>query len=345
MEVEYEQLKDTLLPILQCTTCNCDKLELTKASFEFDMSVPLHREHILCTKCGARYPITEDFIPVMWTPSLQEHLIGQSEKISVLGANIELYQVISNHYQHSRQDPQIALRIRNSAKRIIDSYEATDSKYHLDLGCGPGHVLGWLKEFNFLQVGLDVSIHNLRNARRNTGAVVVCADAVTLPFADKVFDLVTESSVLHHVEDWKSVVVESCRICKKTGGVLIDSEPSKGRVAWGPLAIAVYNARLPVYKILSYIKNNIYFRDRRQTKLNIMAEFHAQPGAGLSMEELRGIFESACFSVDIIVSPTADLKSVANPNRKHIVMNLLSGRNPWNPKYGMFTAIAKPASG
>jgi len=95
--------------------------------------------------------------------------------------------------------------------------------------------------------------------------------------------------------------------------------------------------------VLSYIKHDKYvFRDMRCAGLNAMAEIHHQPGRGFALEQLRGLFEGAGFAVDVILSPTPDLKSVARPNWKTIFLNLLSGRNPWNPKYGAFTAIAKP---
>jgi len=227
-------------------------------------------------------------------------------------------------------------------KRIVD-YENIDRGYHLDFGCGPGHVLGWLTQPNFLQIGLDVSINNLRNAHRNSGALVVWGDATNMPFSKEAFDVVTESSALHHIEDWKSVISESCRVCKKTGGVLIDSEPSSDQMAWGPLAIAVFNARFPFYRILSYIKRDKYlFRNIKQAKRNLQAEIDHQPGTGFPLEELRSSFEGAGFAADIIVSPDPELRSVAAPDWKSIVLNVLSGRNPWNPRYGSFTVIAKP---
>lgn len=350
-----EEFRDRLLPMLECIACHCSKLELVQESLEVELPIPLHSEHILCAECGTRYPITEDLIPIMWTPQLREYLLGQHESISEVGANVEIYDAISDDYQsYSRQDPLIGLRIRNAAGNIL-GYDATDTdsttsnsqvKRHLDFGCGPGHVLKWLKPLNLLQVGLDVSINNLRNARGDTGAFVVCGDATNMPFSDEIFDLVTESSALHHIKDWKTTILESCRVCRETGGVLIDSEPSKDQKAWGPVAVAVYNARFPIYRILSYVRRSKYmFRDLGQAKLNLMAEVYNQPGKGFPLEELEDMFQGGGFAVDVIVSPTPDLKSVARPDWKTIVLNLFSCRNPWNPKYGAFMAIAKPAAG
>lgn len=211
---------------------------------------------------------------------------------------------------------------------------------HLDYACGPGHVLGWLKIFGFKQVGLDVSLANLRNARRNTGCMVVCGDASNMPFSDEVFNLVTESSGLHHILDWKAVLSESCRVLDESGGLIIDSEPSDTQLAWSRLAVAVFNFRFPVYKLLSYFyKEKYMFRNIQQAKLNLKAEIHHQPGTGFPLSIVSDIIESAGLGVRIIESPSPDLRSVAKPNWKSILLNLLSGGNPWNPKYGSFTAI------
>jgi ubiquinone/menaquinone biosynthesis C-methylase UbiE len=187
---------------------------------------------------------------------------------------------------------------------------------------------------------MDVSLVNLRNARKATGALVLCGDAARMPFQDHVFDLVTEASVLHHILDWQSVVAESCRVCKPDGGVLLDAEPSREMVAFSKLAVFFFNLRFPVYKLLSYIwKDKYIFRDTEQAKLNLLAEIHHQPGTGFPLEVLHRIFENAGFNLYLYHSPGADLDTNRPPKIKNILLNLLSLRNPWNPKLGSFTAL------
>lgn len=111
---------------------------------------------------------------------------------------------------------------------------------------------------------------------------------------------------------------------------------------WSKLAVAVFNMRFPFYKLLSYVKKDRYiFRDIKQAKLNLLAEIHHQPGTGFPLDELEKEFVNNGFDVEIIKSSNSELKSVAKPNIKSIILNILSLRNPWNPNYGMFTAIAK----
>jgi len=163
-----------------------------------------------------------------------------------------------------------------------------------------------------------------------------------MPFVDGSFDLVTESSALHHIEGWKSAVSEACRVCTPRGGVLLDAEPTREQLAWGWLARVVFDCRLPIYKVMSYLRKDKYmFRSLQQAKLNLEAEIHHQPGTGFSLAELTSLFEATGFATEIIVSPTPELLSEANPSWKGVVLNVLSCRNPWNPKYGAFTALAK----
>lgn len=342
MDKYYQQLKEVLLPILRCTTCNGSKLTLQNDLMELALALPLHQESIRCVDCHTCYPLTEDSIPIMWSPSLKNYLMGEFSSDN-LAANIEIYNKTSDDYQYFvRQGTGITTRIQNAIKKVI-SYGSAQIFYHLDLGCGPGHILGDLKNQHLRQIGLDVSLVNLRNARKNTGALVVCGDASCLPFADHTLDLITESSVLHHIQDWQAVLREACRVCQDTGGIIIDSEPTKECMSWSPLAVALYQLRFPIYKILSYVKPEFYiFRDTKQAKLNQLAEIHHQPNTGFPLDELRNIFVQAGFEVEIILSPSPELQSRANLSRQLMILHLLSGHNPWNPKYGTFTAIAKP---
>jgi SAM-dependent methyltransferase len=312
--------------------------------------------HLLCADCNARYPITEDEIPIMWDADLRnfyaETNSSHADTCSAIDANIVIYDKISDDYNlFTRQDPKGAKRMKQAVTRILERRcggpgpsaggEGHARLYHLDFGCGPGHVLSWLKEFGFRQIGLDVSLKNLRNARRQTGCRVVCGNACNMPFADGSMDVVTEAAVLHHILDWKSAVAESIRICGTPGGVVIDGEPTKVQLAWSRLAIMVLNARFPVYRVLSYVMRDKYvFRDTEQAKLNLQAEVHHQPGTGIPLDEVEALFAKNGLSVEVVISPTPKLSSKANPGWKSIVMNVLSARNPWNPRYGSFIVMA-----
>ncbi len=356
---------EALLPLLRCPLCHsCTTLQVESGSAKGSALIPwiqLCDTRLLCSSCNAAYPITEDHIPIMWDETLRRTYTDADSSDteaqfrtsrSTLDANLAIYDSISDSYNlWSRRSLQNAARIRNAANRILAvrrgasaSSEAGDERtrlFHLDFGCGPGHVIGWLKDFGFLQIGIDVSLRNLRNARAQTGCLVVCGNACNMPFADASMDIITESSVLHHILDWRGAIAESIRICKHVGGIVVDSEPSKEEMAWSPLAVSVFKARFPIYKALSYFRRDKYiFRNTNQAKLNLQAEVHHQPGTGFPLDELEALFSNAGFDADIILSPTPELASRSRPNWKFIVLNILSARNPWNPHYGAFTAVA-----
>ncbi len=330
-----------LLPLLQCPLCGNAPLKKRPTAYPGQIPFDSAGSHLACQGCGESYPVTADLIPVMWSDSLKEQFLNDPHPDSSLGANIQIYDAISDDYQsYTRQLPENALRIQDGAGRILSHCPSEPPRYHLDFGCGPGHVMGWLKDEGLISVGMDVSLANLRNARKSTGALVVCGDAVQMPFKDQTFDLVTEASVLHHILDWQAAVSESCRVCKSAGGILLDAEPSQEMVAFSKLAVFVFDLRFPVYKLLSYIwKDKYIFRDTEQAKLNLLAEIHHQPGTGFPLGDLRQIFEQAGFNLYLYHSPGSDLDSTRPPKLKNIILNLLSFRNPWNPQLGSFTAL------
>ncbi len=333
---------DQTLPLLRCPACGAHPLARVAQPYPEDAPFDTAGEHLACPDCGTRYPITADLIPVMWTGSLREGMLPSSDAESNIGANIQIYDAISDDYQvYTRQLPANAQRIRDGARRILDAQPERDGpRYHLDFGCGPGHVIRWLADYGLTSVGLDVSLVNLRNTRKATGALVVCGDATQMPLVDDTFHLVTEASVLHHILDWRSVVREACRVAAPEGGILLDAEPSQEMVAFSKLAVAVFDLRFPVYKLLSYVwKEKYIFRDTAQAKLNLKAEVHHQPGTGFPLEEMTGLFTQAGYQLHVYHSPGADLDTTAPPKWKNIILNLLSLRNPWNPHYGSFTAI------
>lgn len=92
----------------------------------------------------------------------------------------------------------------------------------LELGCGEGRLLELLPN----AVGADYSILGLRQ-NRNVRDSVVCADAMTLPFADNSFDYVITNS-LHHMS-YRETLSEVGRVLKP-GGVFHCFEPNRWHV-------------------------------------------------------------------------------------------------------------------
>lgn len=91
---------------------------------------------------------------------------------------------------------------------------------HLDIGCGTGQSRRIYEGTFANYTGVDLSpvaIAAARAAHPNDEWVV--ADATQLPFPDSAFDVVTFSSVLHHIPDFSPAVREAFRVLRPGGRV------------------------------------------------------------------------------------------------------------------------------
>ena len=109
----------------------------------------------------------------------------------------------------------------------------------LDVGCGTGRCLRFLKE-----EGLPIAltgvepVQALREIGRQKGLdakELVEGNALALPFADGTIDVVCAFGVLHHIEDHDKAVSEMCRVARRA--VFISDCNNFGQ--GGPLARAV----------------------------------------------------------------------------------------------------------
>lgn len=96
----------------------------------------------------------------------------------------------------------------------------------LDVGCGTGGNLPWLKKFG-LVYGLDFSRSALDYAEQAGYCRLWQAGAEDMPLEDKQYDLVTALDVLEHVKNDSVALSEMCRVLKP-GGYLLITVPAYG---------------------------------------------------------------------------------------------------------------------
>lgn len=104
-----------------------------------------------------------------------------------------------------------------------------DAGMILDVAAGRGEflrfVLRSLRTWNGA-AGIDIDPASLTMAKENLGdlpVTLVTGSALSMPFPDHVFDTVTLSNSLHHIEDLEALFAELKRVCR-TDGVLIINE-------------------------------------------------------------------------------------------------------------------------
>jgi len=88
------------------------------------------------------------------------------------------------------------------------------AKTAIDIGCGTGYFTRWLVSQGLEVVGLDPSVHMLREARHRGAASCVLGDALNLPFADRSFDLAVFVTSLEFISDPARALAEASRVAR-----------------------------------------------------------------------------------------------------------------------------------
>ena len=99
----------------------------------------------------------------------------------------------------------------------------------LDIGCGTGYSMVWLRErFKFREVyGVDLSPHASAFWKTRGLDTVALASADGLPFAESEFDLVTCFDVIYQLNDERaSAAISEMNRVLRPGGLLFIREPA-----------------------------------------------------------------------------------------------------------------------
>lgn len=91
--------------------------------------------------------------------------------------------------------------MRDLAARLLGGVKLPSEGTLLDVGCGSGQTMSWLRRLlpGWNAVGVDVALDGLHAARDGGGEHVLAASALELPFPDASFDLVITLDVLQHL--------------------------------------------------------------------------------------------------------------------------------------------------
>jgi SAM-dependent methyltransferase len=93
----------------------------------------------------------------------------------------------------------------------------------LDCGCGTGNNLRLLREYG-RPCGIDLTLSGLAYASRQGERLVAQASALSLPFSDDAFDLVTSFDVIYAFDDARAATAlsEMCRVLRPGGSLVLN---------------------------------------------------------------------------------------------------------------------------
>lgn len=117
-------------------------------------------------------------------------------------------------------------------KRALDRAAVRQGMRVPDIGCGTGVWLDRLgSTYGTEGIGIDISANSLAaaNAQKVRNNSFVLAEARALPFAEGAFDLVTNLGVLEHIEYPEKVLIESIRVARNSGHMLIFAVSNQNR--------------------------------------------------------------------------------------------------------------------
>lgn len=113
---------------------------------------------------------------------------------------------------------------------LVELVQAIGAQRVLEVGCGTGRWLEELRPHVSLAVGLDRSLGMLAQAReRQVPALLVQADAGSLPLQSDVVDLVFSVNAFHHFADKRAYIAAAYRLLRPGGRLAILGSDPHGR--------------------------------------------------------------------------------------------------------------------
>lgn len=168
--------------------------------------VKFKSNEILCQNCKRKYPIVEG-IPLMLSKEHYEYWKKHFED------NVLLEGKTPKACDHWKGNFQL---IQSNVLKWID---AESNLLILDVGCGSGSFSEPIAKNNNV-IGIDFSTNMLRLAVEKQ-IYAIQAEASSLPFLSKSFDMVLCIEVLQYIQNCRDLLMELARVLKNRGQLIL----------------------------------------------------------------------------------------------------------------------------
>jgi ubiquinone/menaquinone biosynthesis C-methylase UbiE len=156
---------------------------------------------------------------------------SSSDDLEVKRANIQHHDAEANFFERAHPEGSSVYERRKVSKSIASIVKNSQTRnICVDVGCGTGFVTGFELPFYNRVIATDISRRMLEVARKRFGHyrsldLVVC-DAEFLPLRSQIADLVSISSVLHHLPRPYDSLRQISRTLKQNGFLYVTREPN-----------------------------------------------------------------------------------------------------------------------
>jgi len=165
----------------------------------------------ICHHCTLFYPLIDGI------PSFVDQNVTDDLDTSTLGT---LFKIEQKHFWYIGRKEIILDAVRSNMPDIA-------SMKMLEIGCGNGGILAYLKQNGINIEGGDISLNGLRFCRQRVGLISLFhIDALALPFVSS-FDIIGLFDVLEHIDDDEKALSEINRALKPGGKILLTVPANK----------------------------------------------------------------------------------------------------------------------
>lgn len=129
----------------------------------------------------------------------------------------------SDNYASRFAGPAGAYFLEVQRKAVEKAIGTNNTGLAIELGGGHGQLTSQVvtSGYELIEFGSDNSCHDkLKERCADTAMDYVTGNVTNLPFADQSADLVIHVRLISHIEEWKLLIAESCRISR--GSVVFD---------------------------------------------------------------------------------------------------------------------------